>query len=130
MAAALEVQKIINNKNFLSEVNLKGEFVRKFVSEKLKNSYFFKNIRGRGLRNSIEYSTPNNTLFGYFIKKEMFDEDILVDAKWHRICLPIALNISFNELEKNLSILVNKFQNIENNWPVLSKRKFKIEKFF
>ncbi len=130
VAAALEVQKIINNKKFLNDVNLKGEFVRKFVSEKLKNSYFFKNIRGRGLRNSIEYSTPNNTLFGYLIKKEMFDENILIDAKWHRICLPIALNISFIELEKNLNILVNKFQNVENNWPLLSKRRVKIEKFF
>ncbi len=130
VAAALEVQKIINNRAFLKNVILKGNFLRKTIYDELKNYSFFKNVRGRGLRNSFEYNTTNNSLFGYFLKHEMLKKKIFIDSKWHRVCLPIALNINYLELEKNLDILIKTFKKVQNNWPKLSKQTVKFEKFF
>ena len=109
---------------------MKGNFLRKTIYDELKNYSFFKNVRGRGLRNSFEYNTTNNSLFGYFLKHEMLKKKIFIDSKWHRVCLPIALNINYLELEKNLDILIKTFKKVQNNWPKLSKQTVKFEKFF
>ena len=46
VAAAVEVQKIIQNQNFLDSINKKELFKRNSSSE-LKNNEFFYNVRGR-----------------------------------------------------------------------------------
>ena len=73
VAAALSVQKIINKKKFLSNVYEKGFFLRDIVDCELKNNDFFFNVRGRGLRNSIEYKCENQNLFGLSLKKIMLE---------------------------------------------------------
>jgi adenosylmethionine-8-amino-7-oxononanoate aminotransferase len=130
VAAAYATQKIINNNKFLNEVLIKGNFLRKTITDELKNMDFFSNVRGRGLRNSIEYKSDNNIIFSNAIKKKMLQKNIFIDAKWHRICLPIALNISRNELEKNLDILIKIFKDVHENWPKIKKNKYNLEKFF
>ena len=91
---------------------------------------FFFNVRGRGLRNSIEYKSDNNILFSNAIKEQMLKKNIFVDAKWHRICLPLALNITQKEIENNLDILINVFKNVHNNWFNIKRKKINSEKFF
>ena len=130
VAAACATQKIINNNKFLKEVNHKGNFLRKTIKDELKNMEFFFNVRGRGLRNSIEYKSDNNILFSNAIKEQMLKKNIFVDAKWHRICLPLALNITQKEIENNLDILINVFKNVHNNWFNIKRKKINSEKFF
>ncbi len=117
VAAAIAVQKIINNKNFLNKVSSKGERIRDIFNNELKNHDFFKNIRGRGMRNSFEYFCKDQNLFGNTLKKNLLQKNsILIDAKWHRICLSPAINISNNEIDKNLEILIKEFKLLSKNW--------------
>ncbi len=121
VAAALSVQKIIHKNEFLKNVNKKGSFLRNTLTSELSGNDFFYNVRGRGLRNSLEYNTDNNQKFGNFIKKEMLNKKIFIDAKWHRVAFPLALNISHKELEQNLNIFLETFKKIQKKWPLLKK---------
>tara|TARA_B100000963_G_scaffold29270_1_gene21708 strand:- start:34554 stop:35876 length:1323 start_codon:yes stop_codon:yes gene_type:complete len=123
VAAALEAQKIIQNKKFLNEVQNKGIYLRKLIESELKDNPFFFNVRGRGLRNSLEYRTTNNHLFGTLLKMEMLKQNIILDAKWHRICLCFSLNISYKEINENFERILSKFKYLQNNW-----NKFKVKK--
>ena len=62
VAAALEVQKIITEDGFIEEVFKKGEYIRDALQGRVGAHHFVKNIRGRGVRNSIEYDCKNVTL--------------------------------------------------------------------
>ncbi len=122
VAAALEVQKIIQNKNFLQEVNKKGIYFRNMIQNEFKENPFFLNVRGRGLRNSLEYSCTDNNLFGTLLKREMLKENIIIDAKWHRICFCFSLRISYKEINQNLEILFDKFNLIQRSWNKYKKK--------
>ena len=129
VAAALAVQSIIHKKDFLKGVIDKGNFIRNYFETELGNQEFFSNIRGRGMRNTLEYQCDNKNLFGSLLKEKLFRENsILIDAKWHRICFPMSLMITKNELNKNLSIICEQFKKIQNNWP--KERKKKIKNFY
>ena len=52
-AAALEVQRIINKKEFLKRVDKLGNYFRNNLETLLKDNAFL-NVRGRGLRNSLD----------------------------------------------------------------------------
>lgn len=123
VAAALAVQNIINQKTFLRKVESKGEYLRKYLHDSLEKNDFYLNVRGRGLRNSLEYKCSNNNLFGTHLKLKLFDQHkIIVDAKWHRICFPLALNISKAQLDENLDKVVKTFNYLKNNWNKYKKR--------
>ena len=68
VVAALEAQKIIHEKSFLKKVKDNGNYLRKIVNEELRNSDFFFNIRGRGLRNSVEFNVKNNIIWNRTFK--------------------------------------------------------------
>ena len=125
VAAALEVQKIIQNKIFLKNVIDKGNFLRNTLFSELKNEDFFLNVRGRGLRNSMEYSTNDNPKFGLLLKQKMMDKNIFLDAKWHRVAFPLSLSIKKHDLEKNLEIFINVFKKTSANWRKLKKKKIR-----
>ena len=130
VAAALSVQKIINKKKFLSNVYEKGFFLRDIVDCELKNNDFFFNVRGRGLRNSIEYKCENQNLFGLSLKKIMLEKhNIIIDAKWHRICLSPAMIITKEEISKNLSILISEFKSLSKQWVKKKIRNINLKYF-
>ncbi len=122
VSAALEVQKIIQNKKFLKEVNEKGIYLRNLIGKEFVNSPFFLNVRGRGLRNSLEYKTTNNNAFGTLLKHEMLKKNVFIDAKWHRICFCFSLKISYKEIENNLEKIFDTFNSIEKNWNKYKKK--------
>ena len=123
VAAALAVQKIINNSNFLKKITLKGNKIRNIINDELSNHDFFYDIRGRGMRNSLEYRCKNQNIFGQLLKKNLLvKQNILIDAKWHRICLSPAINISNKEIEKNLELLIKEFKSLSKNW---TEKKYK-----
>ncbi len=124
VAAAVEVQKIIQNQNFLDSINKKGDYLREILHQELKNNEFFYNVRGRGLRNSLEYKCSDNAKFGSILKKKMFDKKILIDAKWHRVAFPLALNITKKQLEQNLELFISVFKEISKDWLRLKNKKY------
>ena len=127
IAAALSVQQIFHNERFLNSVYIKGNFLRKTLNDELKNNEFFFNVRGRGLRNSLEYKCDNNHLFGTLLKQELFIKyNTFIDSKWHRLSLPLALTISKKELEISLDKIIQSFKKIQKNWPNEKKKSNKI----
>ena len=116
VAAALAVQEIVSDENFLKEVYKKGEFVRNYLKENLKDLAIYRDVRGRGLRNSFEYNLGNmekNHNFGQMIEKIMKEKyQILISGKWHRISLTPPLIITFKELEYVLEKLVFEIKNL------------------
>ena len=101
------MQKIIHDNVFLKNVIKKGEYLRNTLHSELKDNDFFYNVRGRGMRNTLEYNCDNKNLFGSLLKEKLFNNDnIIIDAKWHRVLFPMSLLISDKELSKNLSIII------------------------
>jgi adenosylmethionine-8-amino-7-oxononanoate aminotransferase len=130
VAAALACQNIINNNAFLNSVYDKGKFLRDYLNNELSNHQFFKNVRGRGLRNSLEYNCDDKNLFGNILKKRLIDKyKIIIDAKWHRICFSPALIITKSEISKNLEIISREFKLLGNNWTKKNKKNFKYKYF-
>ena len=49
-------------------------------------------------------------------------ENIIIDAKWHRICFCFSLRISYKEINQNLEILFDKFNLIQRSWNKYKKK--------
>jgi adenosylmethionine-8-amino-7-oxononanoate aminotransferase len=117
IAAALEVQKIIKNKNFLQDVFEKGKYLRENLISELKDHDFFYNVRGRGLRNSFEYNCDNKNVFGVTLAEVLKEKHkILVSGKWHRICLSPSLKIKKNEIDFFVDKFVKEYKLLSNKW--------------
>jgi len=108
VSAALAVQKIINDDEFLRSVVRKGDLFRKQLSEGLKHLEFITDIRGRGLRFSIEHTIKDQEAFGKAFEETAKNKyHVLFNAKWHRICLTPPLIITDSQIEQaaNAAIL-------------------------
>ena len=117
IAAALEAQKIIHSKKMLNNINLQGEYMRETLFNELKNHDFFYDIRGRGLRFSLEYNCKKLDDFGVEISHNMLDKHkIYVSGKWHRVCFTPAFIIKKNECDKILDTFIKEFK-------IISKKK-------
>lgn len=110
VSAALAVQKIIHNDQFLQHVQDMGAYMRKTLSEELGEHPYFREVRGRGLRFSLEYQCEDNNVFAKKIEESMLEKHgILVNAKWHRVNFTPGLLIKKSEADKVLDALVNLF---------------------
>lgn len=131
VAASIAVQKIIHNEKFLQNVVKNGNYLRNTIANELRNHDFFSNIRGRGLRNSLEYRCNNNHLFGIALtnlaKKK---HNLLLSAKWHRVCFSNAINIKKNDLDKIIDKFILSFKEISNNWTKKTINKIKYRSFY
>lgn len=97
VSSAFAAQQILSRKKFLQEVMEKGESFREKINNGLKNNPIFVNVRGRGLRNSIEFSCENRNKFAIELNRELYKMKIYNICKWHRLSITPPLNI-----EKNL----------------------------
>ena len=131
VAAAYEVQKIIHNEKFLSNVTKNGNYLRKTLFDELKNHEFFKNIRGRGLRNSLEYRCKDKHLFGVALTDiAKTKENLLISAKWHRVCLSPAINITKKDLDSGLEKFLKCFKKVASQWDSKKIKTIKNRQFF
>ena len=125
IAASLAVQKIIQNNQFLNNVQKKGEFLRNTLHEELKNHDFYFNVRGRGMRNSLEYKCENNHLFGCALTDYAKNNlNLILSAKWHRVCFSTAINIKQNDLEKLLEKFLFAFKKTSQEWSAKKIKKY------
>ena len=116
VAAALAVQNIIHNDEFLDNVNSIGHWMRSTLKNELKNHPFYKDIRGRGLRFSFEYQSPDNNFLSNSIFNEMLNKyNIYVSAKFHRICFTPSLIITRELAELIIEKFLLTFRNASKN---------------
>lgn len=116
IAAALSVQNLIHSKKILSNINSQGEFMRNTIISELQNHDFFYDVRGRGLRFSLEYKCNKMNEFGTQLGQIMLDKHkIFISGKFHRICFTPAFIIKRKECEKILEIFIKEFKLLSNN---------------
>ena len=68
------MQKLIHNDELLQHVNELGEYMRKTLTDELGSHPFFRDLRGRGLRFSLEYQCENQHEFGNQLQKVMLEK--------------------------------------------------------
>jgi adenosylmethionine-8-amino-7-oxononanoate aminotransferase len=111
VAAALAVQQIIHNDEFLENVAQNGQYMRKVLFDELSGLDYFRDIRGRGMRFSIEYKTRDNAFFSEQLENEMLKKHhIIINAKWHRICFTPSLLLTKSEVDYILESVIKEFK--------------------
>jgi adenosylmethionine-8-amino-7-oxononanoate aminotransferase len=113
VSAALAVQKIIHNDEFLNNVCLLGEYMRKTLTNELGNHSFFYDVRGRGLRFSLEYQCQDKNKFGSKLQSEMENKHkTLINGKWHRVCFTPALILEKTQVNQILDTFISTFKDV------------------
>lgn len=113
VAAALAVQKIASQTSFLVEVKRKGQLFRDLLQEGLRDSNFIVDIRGRGLRFSVEHNFKDQVAFGIEFEKLTKEEyGVLVNAKWHRLCITPPLVINDDEIRQASEAIIETFNTL------------------
>ncbi len=117
IAAGLSAQKIIHKNKILQNINNMGNYLKKNLINELKNHDFFFDVRGRGLRLSLEYNCINKNEFGITLSKKMLEKhNILINAKWHRVCFTPAYIITKSQCDFVLDKLIKEFKILSNSW--------------
>lgn len=131
VAAAYAVQKKINKNSFLSNVIKNGNYLRSILNTELGEHDFFNNVRGRGLRNSLEYNCNSQHLFGISLTDYAKNKhNLLVSAKWHRVCFSPAINISKKILDEMLDKFILSFKAVSKSWSEKNIKKIKFRNFY
>lgn len=113
VAAALAVQKIVHNDTLLNHVVQLGEYMRSRLKNELGQHAFFRDVRGRGLRFSIEYSCHHQNKFGQALQTAMLEKhNILISGKWHRVSFTPALTILKTEADHVLDCFIEEFKTL------------------
>lgn len=94
VAAALSAQSQILAGNFIQEVARKGEYLMDIIRSNLSENPIFCNIRGRGLRISLEFSCEYRNQFAEELHAELMSRRIFNICKWHRLSItpPLIVN--------------------------------------
>ena len=59
----------------------------------------------------------------------MFKQNVIIDAKWHRICFCFSIKISYKQIEENLEKIFSKFNFIQQNWNKYKAKKVNQKSF-
>ena len=117
VASALAVQSIILETGFISKVNSNGKYIRNVLRDQLSTHPFVKDIRGRGVRNSIEYGCKNVDQFSKLIGSILFDKyNIICSSKWHRTSFCHAMNLEIEEINLYLEQFLDAFKSAADRW--------------
>lgn len=131
IAAALGVQKVIHEDGFVEEVNRKGNLFRDLLNHHFQDHDFFVNVRGRGMRNSMEITCEEEHLFGLAVTDRMKEEHgILINGKWHRFTFSNAMIITDQEIEWALDKFSACFKDEASKWNSKRAKKVKQKQFF
>ena len=117
VAAALAVQKIIHTDEMLRHVNSMGEYFRKTLKDELGQHPFFYDVRGRGLRFSMEYQCDRKPHFTQALEQRMRDKhQVLISGKWHRVSFTPAFIINKNQADYVLENFIAVFKETAAHW--------------
>lgn len=101
-ATSKAVVQVINTKEFLKSVHEKGEYIKNRLEESLNGHKAFKSVKGKGLLIGVHLTVESKP-----ISEEGFKEKLLViGAGKNVIRIVPSLNISYDEIDKGLEILI------------------------
>ena len=129
-AITLEVINQIQKNSWIDNAFIQGEWLRKNVNQKLKSSKYYSNVRGRGVRNSVEHSAPNQHLFSIEIGNRLRKLGFIISSKWHRVAILPNLNIERSQLIEFLEVFYEEWFKLEKDWEYLDKDKIDQKPFF
>lgn len=113
VAAALAVQKIVHDDDFLRHVTELGEHMRNTLTSELGNLPLYRDVRGRGLRFSFEYKVDNPNEFGAKLASRVLAKyNILINAKWHRICFTPGLILTRQQADEVLGACIGEIKDM------------------
>jgi adenosylmethionine-8-amino-7-oxononanoate aminotransferase len=113
VAAALAVQKIIHQDGLMEHVNELGGYMRNILINELGKLEIFKDVRGRGLRFSFEYKNVDMNTFGIKLSEKILrNHNVLVNAKWHRICFTPSLLMTKKEADRVLDACIQEIKHM------------------
>ena len=131
VASSIAVQEIITSDGFIEDVFEKGKYIRRKLRENLGDNSLVKDIRGRGLRNTIEYSTKNNVLFSKNLAEKMFlEKKIIQSCKWHRASFSHAMTFSYEEINYYLEAFCDIFIEVSKSDYYRNDENNKLKLFF
>ena len=117
VAAALAVQTLVHDDDFLAKVNIKGKFMRDTLEDQLGDHPFFVNVRGRGMRFSLEYNCINQNEFGLSLASKILEEhNIFTSIKWHRANFTPSLTLTDAQVNLILEIFIGEFKIHSSKW--------------
>jgi adenosylmethionine-8-amino-7-oxononanoate aminotransferase len=110
-AAALAVQRIVQAPDTLARIREIGTHISRTLTTELETHPMFRNVRGRGAMQSLEYDCREPDHFGRRLAQVMRDEHgILIDGRWHRASIVPAYTISDEQLDRVLDRFVATFK--------------------
>jgi adenosylmethionine-8-amino-7-oxononanoate aminotransferase len=119
IAAALAVQTIVHDDLFLQNVRNIGAFMRETIERELGEHPFFVNVRGRGLRFSLEYQCEHQNEFGTALQQRILDKHkIYTSIKWHRANFTPSLTFTRQQAEQVLDAFLAEFKQLASNWVI------------
>ena len=114
IAAALAVQKVVHNDEFLTHVDTLGSYMRQVLTDELGELPIYRDVRGRGLRFSLEYQAEKPNEFGMRLAERLLSKhNILINAKWHRVCFTPGLIMTKEEADQVLDACISEIKNME-----------------
>ena len=117
VAAALAVQKIIHTDQTLKHINTMGEYFRKTLKDELGQHPFFYDVRGRGLRFSMEYQCDRKQDFTQALERCMREKyQVIISGKWHRVSFTPAFIINKNQADYVLEKFIAVFKETAASW--------------
>ena len=117
IAAAYATQKIIHTKKILKNVFDQGNYMRRVLKDTLSGHDFYFDVRGRGLRFSIEFQCKNVNLFTTSLARQMLDRhNIFISGKFHRVCFTPAFIITKKQADYILENFFKEFFILASNW--------------
>jgi len=117
VAAAVAVQKIIHDDTLLTHINHIGNYMRQSLVKELGDHEFFRDVRGRGLRFSLEYQCERMNEFGGKLADILLQKhSILISGKWHRVSFTPAFIIEKKEADMVLDCFIEEFILLARQW--------------
>ena len=69
------------------------------------------------MRNSLEINSPNNAHFCEKLKNYAMSElNLILNARWHRVCFSPAINIEIKELDNIIEKFIKTYKHVISNW--------------
>ena len=107
----MAVQTIIHNDDFLNNVIRKSKKLKNTLYDELKDHPFYFDLRGRGLRFSLEHKSDDNEKFANYLQRVMMDKhSIIVNSKWHRTCFTPSLLLTDSLIDFILEKFIDTFK--------------------
>ena len=81
--------------------------------------------------NSLEYKCKNRHSFGIALTDyAKNNQNLLISAKWHRVCFSIAINTDLKTLDRVLDKFILSFKKVSSNWTDRKIKGVKYRSFY